>query len=359
MSLLFSPLTLRSVSFANRIFVSPMCQYSSDDGMPNEWHFVHLGSRAVGGAALVMVEASAVSPEGRISASDMGIWSGAHAEAFVPITRFIHSQGAAAGIQLAHAGRKGSTQVPWLGRRAVAIADGGWQPQAPTALPFNAEYPLPREMTEHDIAAVVADFAAAAARCVSAGFDALEIHAGHGYLLHEFLSPLSNQRSDRFGGALERRAALLLAVVRAVRSTWPDRLPLFVRLSVTDWLDGGWSVEESIALARWLRDEGVDLIDCSSGSIVPGSQGPMAPGFQVPLAEAVRQRAGVATAAVGLITEPQQAEAALQRGACDIVFLARQLLRDPYWPLRAAEALEGQASWPVQYLRAVNPSARS
>jgi len=358
-SLLFTPLVLRSLQLKNRIGVSPMCQYSCTDGMPEMWHAVHLGSRAVGGAGLVMVEASAVSPQGRISPSDMGIWSEAHAAAFAPITQFIRSQGAAAGIQLAHAGRKGSTQVPWIGRRAVTIEDGGWQPLAPSALPFNAEYPLPREMSDQDIAAVVADFGAAAKRCVNAGFDAIEIHAGHGYLLHEFLSPLSNQRSDRYGGSLERRAAVLLAVVRSVRAVWPERLPLFVRLSITDWLDCGWSVEESIALARWLRDEGVDLIDCSSGSIVPGSQGSMTPGYQVPLAEAVRQRAGVATAAVGLITEAQQAEEALQRGACDLVFLARQLLRDPYWPLRAAESLEGEAAWPVQYLRAVHASARS
>ncbi len=358
-SLLFSPFECRGLRLKNRIGVAPMCQYSSVDGLANDWHLVHLGSRAVGGAGLVVVEAAAVSAAGRISPSDMGMWCDAQAQAFVPINAFLKSQGAAPGIQLAHAGRKGSTQVPWIGRKAIAPGDGGWQPIAPSALAFNADYAQPTEMGAAEIAQVVADFAAAAQRCLHAGFEVLELHAGHGYLLHEFLSPLANRRSDAYGGDAAGRTRLLLEVVRALRRVWPERLPLFVRLSITDWLEGGWDLAQSVDLARVLRDEGVDLIDCSSGSIVPASRGAMTPGFQIPLAQALRTQAGIATAAVGVITEAQQAEQALRDGACDLVFIGRQLLRDPYWPLRAAEELDGAARWPVQYERAVLKPAQS
>lgn len=352
-SLLFSPYDCRGVRLKNRVGVAPMCQYSSVEGMPNPWHVVHLGSRAVGGAGLVMIEASAVSREGRITPSDMGIWSDEQAQAFVPINEFIKSQGAVAAIQLAHAGRKASTQVPWVGRRAIDAEAGGWQPIAPTALKFNADYPMPSEMSQDDFTTVVRQFAEAARRSVQAGFEVIELHAGHGYLLHEFLSPLSNRRGDRYGGPFENRVRLLLEVVDAMRRVLPERLPLFVRLSATDWIEGGWDLDQSVELARLLRRAGVDLIDCSGGSIVPESKTEMSPGFQVPLADAIRRRAGIATAAVGAITRALQGEEALRSGACDLVLLGRQLLRDPYWPLRAAEELDGAAPWPVQYQRAV------
>jgi len=352
-SLLFSPYECRGVRLKNRIGVAPMCQYSSVEGMPNAWHVVHLGSRAVGGAGLVMIEATAVSREGRITPSDMGIWSDGQAQAFVPVNDFIRSQGAVAGIQLAHAGRKGSTQVPWVGRRAIDAAAGGWQPLAPSPVKFSPDYPLPSEMSEDDFPQVVRQFAEAARRSVQAGFEVIELHAGHGYLLHEFLSPLTNRRSDRYGGAFENRVRLLLEVVNEVRRTVPDRLPLFVRLSATDWLAGGWDLDQSVELAVLLRRAGVDLIDCSSGSIVPESGTEPKPGYQVPLADAIRRRAGIATAAVGAITRALQGEEALRSGACDLVLLGRQLLRDPYWPLRAAEELGADVSWPVQYQRAI------
>lgn len=352
-SLLFSPYEIRGVRLKNRIGVAPMCQYSSVEGMPNAWHVVHIGSRAVGGAGLVMIEATAVSRDARITPSDMGIWSDAHVAAFVPITDFIRSQGAAAGIQLAHAGRKGSTQVPWEGKRGIAPADGGWETVAPSSVPFSPDYPMPAEMAEDHFAQVRREFADAARRSVQAGFEVIELHAGHGYLLHEFLSPLSNQRNDRYGGPFENRVRLLLEVVHDVRRAVPNGIALFVRLSVTDWIEGGWDVEQSVELARLLRAAGVDVIDCSSGSIVPASRAETTPGFQVPLAEAIRCRAGIATAAVGAITQAAQGEAALCSGACDLVLLGRQLLRDPYWPLRAAEELGARAEWPVQYQRAI------
>lgn len=356
---LFSPFNCRHITFRNRIGVAPMCQYSSVDGLPNTWHMVHLGSRAVGGAGLVLFEAAAVSPEGRISPADLGLWNHRQAEALRPITDFVRDQGAVAGIQLAHAGRKGSTQVPWVGRAEVAVADGGWETMAPSPLRFQPAYPLPREMLPSDIEQMIDSFHASARLAQSAGFQVLELHMGHGYLVHEFLSPLSNRREDRYGGSFENRIRLAVEIVQAVRSEWPEHLPLFVRLSVTDWVEGGWDLDQSIQLAKVLRTLGVDLIDCSSGSIVPDSRGPQTPGFQVPFAAAIRAQAAIPTAAVGLITKARQAEDILARGQADMVLLARQLLVDPYWPLRAQAELDGVAShWPIQYERAVNPQAK-
>ena len=353
MSSLFSTFSLRGLEFRNRVFVSPMCQYSSRDGLPNDWHMVHLGSRAVGGAGLVCVEATAVSPEGRISPGDTGLWSEEHARAFEPIASFIKSQGARAAIQLAHAGRKASTDVPWRGGKPLSEEQGGWQTLAPSAVPFG-DGPAPKEMTREEIETLVLQFADAARHALAAGFEVVELHMAHGYLLHEFLSPLSNRRGDEFGGSLENRARLPLQVAEAVRAVWPDGLPLFARISATDWAEGGWDVEQSVQLSRWLQRRGVDLIDCSSGGLVPGARIPVAPGYQVEFAERIRREAGVATGAVGLITEPEQAEEIVASGRADAVFLARAVLRDPYWPLHAAKRLGAAAPWPVQYGRAVD-----
>ncbi|MHB0968462.1 MAG: NADH:flavin oxidoreductase/NADH oxidase [Thermoanaerobaculia bacterium] len=352
MSVLFSPLSLRSIEFRNRIFVSPMCMYSSLDGMPNEWHVVHLGTRAVGGAALVVTEATAVSPEGRISPDDTGIWSDAHAEAWKPVPAFVRKQGAVAGMQLAHAGRKASTAAPWRGGRIVEENEGGWRPVAPSAVPFRDGEPAPRSLSAREIGDLVASFAAAALHALAAGFQVIEIHAAHGYLLHEFLSPLANRRDDEYGGSLENRMRAPLQVIEAVRAVWPDELPLFVRISSTDWAEGGWDLEQSIAFARELKRLGVDLIDCSSGGMVATAVVPLAPGYQVPFARAIRRDAQIATGAVGLITESHQAEQIVATGDADAVFLARQLLRDPYWPLHAAKELGAEIEWPKQYLRA-------
>ena len=353
MSSLFSTFSLRGLEFRNRVFVSPMCQYSSRDGLPNDWHMVHLGSRAAGGAGLVCVEATAVSPEGRISPGDTGLWSEEHARAFEPIASFIKSQGARAAIQLAHAGRKASTDVPWRGGKHLSEEQGGWRTLAPSALPFG-DWPAPREMTRDDIETVVLQFADSARHALAAGFEVVELHMAHGYLLHEFLSPLSNRRGDEFGGSPENRARLPLQVAEAVRKVWPDELPLFARISATDWVEGGWDVEQSVQLSRWLHRRGVDLIDCSSGGLVPGARITVAPGYQVEFAERIRREAGVATGAVGLITEPGQAEEIVTSGRADAVFLARAVLRDPYWPLHAAKRLGAAAPWPVQYGRAVD-----
>jgi 2,4-dienoyl-CoA reductase-like NADH-dependent reductase (Old Yellow Enzyme family) len=352
MSQLFSPLKLRSVEFKNRIFVSPMCQYSSNDGVPTDWHLVHLGSRAVGGAALVMVEATAVSPEGRITPWDSGIWSNDHAEAFKRITAFIKAQSALPGIQLAHAGRKASTDLPWRGGASLGLDKGGWQPLAPSPVPFDHDSPMPREMSAAEIAEVVAQFAGGARYALEAGCEVLEIHMAHGYLLHEFLSPLANRRSDRFGGSLEGRTRFPLEVAQAVRQVWPGHLPLFVRISSTDWVEGGWDLAQSIELSRRLKEIGVDLIDCSSAGMVPHARIPAGPGFQVPFAAAIRRQAGMPTAAVGFITSPVQAEQIVALGEADAVLLAREMLRDPYWPLHAAKALNVDLPWPPQYLRA-------
>ena len=352
LSELFSPLKVRDVEFRNRVFVSPMCQYSSEDGMPNDWHLVHLGARAVGGAGLVIVEATGVSPEGRISPHDSGIWSDAHAEAYSRITGFIKEQGAVAGVQLAHAGRKGSTDAPWRGRGAVGEDEGGWTPLAPSAVAFAESFPMPKEMDEDDIEKVVEDFRAAAKRSLAAGFEVVEVHMAHGYLLHQFLSPLSNLREDGYGGSRENRARLPLAVARAVREEWPENLPLFVRISATDWVEEGWSLEDSVWLSAQLKELGIDLVDCSSGGLVPNASISVEPGYQVPFAEEVRRETGISTAAVGLITDPKQAEGIIANGKADAVLLARELLRDPHWPLRAAYELGAEADWPVQYQRA-------
>jgi 2,4-dienoyl-CoA reductase-like NADH-dependent reductase (Old Yellow Enzyme family) len=355
MAQLFTPLKLRDLVFRNRIFVSPMCQYSCKDGLATPWHLVHLGSRAVGGAALVTVEATGVSPEGRISPQDMGLWSSAHAEALRPIAAFVREQGAAPGIQLAHAGRKASTEAPWDGGRGVAPEAGGWQSIAPSALRFYETYPLPREMTREDIERVTAEFASAAHYALDAGFEVVELHMAHGYLLHSFLSPLTNHRQDDYGGSWENRARLPLAVTRALREAWPASRPVFVRISATDWVEGGWDLSQSVRLARAFRELGVDLVDCSSGGAVTQAKIPLAPGFQVPFAEVIRREAGIATGAVGLITDPHQAETILVKGQADAVSLARGMLRDPYWPLHAAQALDVDVPWPRQYDRARPP----
>jgi 2,4-dienoyl-CoA reductase-like NADH-dependent reductase (Old Yellow Enzyme family) len=349
---LFSPFHLRSVVFPNRIGVSPMCEYSSDDGFATDWHLVHLGARAQGGAGLVMLEASAVTPEGRISIGDLGIWKDEHIDKLAQIVRFLHSQGSRAGIQLAHAGRKASMTVPFGGERLLTPEEGRWQTVAPSAIPFSESYSVPEALDEAEIAGVVSAFADAARRADTAGFDLVEIHAAHGYLLHEFLSPLANQRLDQYGGSFENRTRLLLEITDAVRNAWPEHLPLFIRISATDWVDGGWTPEESVELGRMLRGHGVDLVDVSSGGLVPHAKIPAGPGFQVPFAERIRKEGGIPTAAVGLITEPQQANEIIANGEADIVLLAREMLRHPYWPLHAAETLGSTVTWPVQYLRA-------
>lgn len=352
MSLLFTPLKIGDVTFRNRAFVSPMCQYSSRDGMPNDWHLVHLGSRAVGGAGLVMVEASAVTPEGRITPGDSGLWSDAHAEAFQRITRFIREHGAVPGIQLAHAGRKASTDLPWLGGKPLTPEAGAWTTVAPSAVPFADGYPSPQALSVAELDGAVAAFVAAARRARDAGFQCIEVHMAHGYLLHEFLSPLANHRDDDYGGSLENRMRFPLRVAAAVREAWPASLPLLARISASDWVEGGWDIEQSVALCRRLKEIGVDLIDCSSGGVIADARVPAGPGYQTPFAERIRREAGIATAAVGLITEAAQAEHILRTGQADAVFLAREMLRDPYWPLHAAAKLRVDVPWPVQYQRA-------
>ena len=350
---LFDSLAIREVKFANRVFVSPMCQYSSDDGYANDWHFVHLGSRAVGGAGLVMTEATAVRAEGRISPQDLGIWSDGHIEMLTRIVSFIHEQGSIAGMQLAHAGRKASTRRPWEPPGALSEAAGGWtKVVAPSALAFAENYPMPQALTLDGIQEVVAGFAAAARRACQAGFRVIEVHAAHGYLIHEFLSPLSNRREDNYGGSFENRTRLCREVVAAVRSEWPKELPLFARISATDWVEGGWDIEQSVKLVEQLKPMGVDLIDCSSGGNVPHAKIPVGAGYQTTFAEQIRRAAGIMTGAVGLITSPVQAEHIIRTEQADAVIMAREFLRDPYWPLRAARELEQPIAWPVQYLRA-------
>ena len=352
--MLFDPLPLREVTLRNRIIVSPMCQYSSEDGFANDWHFVHLGSRAVGGSALVFTEAAAVTPEGRISPQDLGIWKDEHVPELARIVRFIDGQGAVAGMQLAHAGRKASTQPPWKGSRVLQPGeDGGFRPiYALSPIPFRPEDPVPEELDSKGIARIVKAFGDAAERALRAGFRVLELHAAHGYLLHEFLSPLSNRRTDAYGGPFENRIRILLEVTRSVRARWPDRWPLFVRISATDWVEGGWDVDQSVELSRRLAREGVDLIDCSSGGLLPGVKVPVGPGYQTAFAERIRREAAVKTGAVGVIRGADQAEHIVRSGQADVVLLARQLLRDPYWPLKAARHLGVQVRWPPQYERA-------
>lgn len=349
MSQLFTPLNMRSLQLRNRIFVSPMCQYACVEGVPNDWHKVHLGSRAVGGAAMVIVEATAVTPAGRISPHDTGLWNDAQTEAFAPITDFIKGQGAVAAIQLGHAGRKASVQPPWQGGRAVPENASGWQPVAPSAISFG---PRPAELTIAEIEDIVDQFEASARRALQAGFQVVELHMAHGYLLHQFLSPLSNKREDAYGGCLENRMRFPLEVLCRVREVWPEELPVMVRISATDWVKGGWDLPQSIRLCQKLKDLGVDLVDVSSAGLVPDAIIPVAPGFQVPLSQEIRQQVGIATGAVGLITAAVQAEQIIATGCADVVLLARELLRDPYWPLHAAVELGVDIPWPVQYERA-------
>ncbi|WP_431729006.1 NADH:flavin oxidoreductase/NADH oxidase [Verrucosispora sp. TAA-831] len=355
MSTLFTPLALRTVTLPNRIAMAPMCQYSAGpDGLPTDWHLVHLGTRAVGGAGLVMTEATAVVPEGRISPQDTGLWSGRHVDAWRPVTRFLTAHGAVPVVQLAHAGIKASTYRPWAPQRGgVPDAEGGWTPVGPTAEPFVPGYREPTALDPAGIAGVVEAFATAAARALEAGFAAVEVHAAHGYLLHEFLSPLTNRRTDGWGGDRAGRMRLALEVVRAVRAAVGPDVPVLARISATDWVDGGWTVEDSVVLATELAAAGVDLVDCSSGGAAPIADIPVGPGYQVPAAARIRREARVPTGAVGLIVDPAQAEAVLADGAADLVLLGRELLRDPYWPRRAAAELGVDAEWPPPYRRAV------
>jgi len=349
---LLTPLTIREVAFRNRIAVSPMCQYSSQDGFANDWHLVHLGSRAVGGAGLVMMEATAVEARGRISPNDQGIWKDEHVEFLSRIAGFVRQQGAVAGIQLAHAGRKASTRRPWDGAGMAPENAGGWQPVAPSALAFHPGDPAPTELTQPEIADLVGAFAEGARRALQAGFQVVEIHAAHGYLVHQFLSPLSNRRGDEYGGPFENRIRFALEVARAVRAVWPGHLPLFVRISATDWVEDGWDIGDSVELARRLGALGVDLIDCSSGGLAPQQKIALGPGYQVPFAARIRREAGIATAAVGLITTPQQADEIVRAEQADLVLLAREFLRDPYFALHAGKALGDEVTPPVQYARA-------
>lgn len=352
MAQLFTSLQIKDIEFNNRITVSPMCMYSSEDGFSNDWHLVHLGSRAVGKPGLIFTEAAAVSPEGRITPDDLGIWKDEHIQGLKKITDFLKSQETVAGIQLAHAGRKASTTSPWKGGKFLSPENNGWQTVAPSAKPFNKSDIPPLDLDDAGIAKVIADFQAAAKRALQAGFQVAEIHAAHGYLLHEFLSPLSNERGDKFGGSFENRIRLVLDVVEAVKKEWPENLPLFVRISATDWAEGGWNVEESIALSKILKTRGVDLIDCSSGGLVPNAKIPVAKGYQVQFAERIKSEAEIRTGAVGLITTPEEAEAIVFSGKADLVLMAREFLRNPYFPLNAAKELEAEIEWPPQYQRA-------
>jgi 2,4-dienoyl-CoA reductase-like NADH-dependent reductase (Old Yellow Enzyme family) len=342
----------RDITFRNRLAVSPMCQYSAREGLPDDWHLVHLGSRAVGGAAAVIAEATAVSPEGRISPADTGLWNEAQTAAWARINAFVREQGAVPGVQLAHAGRKASTDAPWRGGGTVDAGQGGWTPVAPSALAFSAHSAVPAALDEAGIAKVIGDFATATRRALDAGFELVEIHAAHGYLLHEFLSPLSNRRDDDYGGSFDNRVRLLLEIIDAVRADWPERLPLWLRISATDWAEGGWDIEQSVALAERVKDRGIDLVDVSSGGTVPDAKIPVQPGYQVPFACRIRREAGIATGAVGLLTDPAQVERIVADGEADMVLLARELLRDPYFPRRAAHALGAGIKPPPQYDRA-------
>ncbi len=353
MSSLFSPLKIRSIELKNRIAVSPMCQYSSVNGFPNDWHLVHLGSRAVGGAGLIFTEATAVSPEGRISPDDAGIWNDDQANAYKRITSFIKSQNSVPGIQLAHAGRKASTYSPWKGSGKVVVENGGWQTIAPSAIPFADNFPHPKEMDDNDIKLVIDQFKEAALRSIEAGFKVIELHFAHGYLVHEFCSPISNQRKDNYGGSLENRCRLAIEITKSVREIIPDGTPLFVRISSTDWVEGGWDIDQSVQLTKWLKEVGVDLIDCSSGGNVPNAKIPASPGYQIPFAEKIKNEVGILTGGVGLITTAEQAEEIISSGRADIVLLAREMLRDPYWALHSAKKLNVDLTdWPNQYLRA-------
>ena len=350
---LFSPLKIKNIEFKNRIVVSPMCEYSSEDGFANDWHLVHLGGFAVGGASLVITEATAVSPEGRISPGDLGIWKDEHIEKLKQITDFIHQHDSHAGIQLAHAGRKASHDLPWHGGKQIpSDAKGGWKTLAPSAMPFTDIEEAPVELDKAGIEKVKSDFKAAAARALKAGFDVIEIHGAHGYLVNEFYSPISNHRTDEYGGSFENRIRLLIEIIDSVKEVWPAENPLFVRISATEWTEGGWTADDSVALSKILKEKGVDLVDCSSGGNVATAKIPLKPGYQVEFAEKVRKEADILTGAVGLITTPEQANDIIQTGQADVVLLAREMLRDPHFPLRAAHALGHEIKWPVQYERA-------
>ncbi|WP_329740780.1 NADH:flavin oxidoreductase/NADH oxidase [Dyella sp. A6] len=352
MARLFEPFTQRDLTLRNRIAVAPMCQYSAVDGLPDHWHLVHLGSRATGGAGAVLAEATAVSPEGRISAQDTGIWNDAQVAAWQPITAFIEAQGAVPGVQLAHAGRKASVHQPWRGGGPLTAVEGAWATVGPSALPFDDGWHVPQALDEAGLRKVIADFRAAAQRALDAGFKLVEVHGAHGYLLHQFLSPLSNHRTDNYGGSFDNRTRLLREVVAAIREVWPEGLPVWLRISATDWAEGGWNAEESVELARQVKLLGVDLIDVSSGGLVPHVKIPLGPGYQVPFAAQIRREADIPTSAVGLITEAAQAEAILAEGAADVISIARESLRDPYFPRRAAHELGASIQAPVQYQRA-------
>jgi 2,4-dienoyl-CoA reductase-like NADH-dependent reductase (Old Yellow Enzyme family) len=352
MSHLFQPLTLRALTLPNRIAVSPMCQYQAEDGLVNDWHLVHYGGLAQGGAGLVITEAAAVVPEGRISPEDLGLWNLAQAEGLARIVHFIKGQGAVPGIQLAHAGRKASAFAPWRGNGSVLPAAGGWTPVAPSALPFDTGWTVPTALDEAGILAIIEAFVDAARKAIAAGFQVIEVHAAHGYLLHQFLSPLSNQRTDAYGGSFENRTRLVREVVGALRTILPEDMPLFVRISASDWVEGGWDLDQSVALSKELKALGVDLVDCSSGGLSPRQKITLGPGYQVPFAARIRAETGLPAGAVGLITEPQQAEQILAEGSADLILLARELLRDPRWPLRAAQVLGAEAPWPASYARA-------
>lgn len=352
MAHLFSTLQLRELVLANRIGVPAMCQYSAQDGMANDWHFVHYGSRAIGGPGMITVEATAVAPNGRISPADLGLWDDAQIEPLARITRLAKAQGCVIGVQLAHAGRKASVSLGWQAQRPLTASEGGWDVVGPSPLAFGEGYAQPRELDAAALAAVIGEFIAAARRARAAGFQTVQIHAAHGYLLHQFLSPLANQRTDSYGGSFENRTRLVREVVSAVRNEWPERLPLLIRLSATDWVDGGWSADQTVELCRVLKGLGVDLVDVSTGGLVPYAQIPVGPGFQTEFAERVRREAGIPTATVGLITAPAQADHIVRSGQADLVLLGREVLRNPYWPLEAAQALGQTAAWPAQYLRA-------
>ena len=352
MSKLFSPLTIKDIEFKNRLVISPMCQYSAVDGFANDWHLVHLGSRAVGGAALIIQEATAVSANGRITPGDAGLYKEEHVEKWRRITDFIHQQGAVAGIQLAHAGRKASCSVPWNGGIQLKENEGGWRTVSSSAISFNSEDDAPQALNSEGISKVIADFKTAAQRSLAAGYKVLELHAAHGYLIHQFLSPLSNHRTDNYGGSFENRIRLLLEIVKAVQTAWPQNLPLFVRISATDWVEGGWNIDEAVKLSSVLKASGVDLIDCSSGGLVPYAKIPWKPGYQVAFAERIKKEAGILTSAVGLITEVQQAEHIIKKGEADLILLGRESLREPYFAMKAAANLGDDITWPLQYQRA-------
>lgn len=349
---LFTPISIRSITLPNRIVVSPMCQYSSTDGFANDWHLVHLGSRAVGGAGLVFTEATAVTPEGRISPQDLGLWSDAHIDFLRRITQFIEAQGSVPGIQLAHAGRKSSLTEPWNGDRQLTDEEGGWETLAPSAEAFSADRSRPQALTTEGIERIITAFSDAAKRALQAGFKVLELHGAHGYLINEFLSPLSNKRTDEYGGSFENRMRFLMRIIKTVREVWPQDYPLFLRISATDWVEGGWTIEDSVRLAPIVKQAGVDLIDCSSGGNAADAKIPAKPNYQVPFAEAVR-KAGIPTGAVGIIVTAAQAEDILTSGQADLIFMAREMLRDPYFPIHAAATLDyEEMPWPVQYERA-------